>query len=143
MDHGQHAAASPAITQRRNKRSAKPAGSIASAARGVATRRYASRRARHQHRDPGTGLGDKKHRVLNYADLSARQDHRPPTREIQLHLTGNMERYMWSFDGISYMNAAPLHMTYSERLRMVFVNDTMMKHPIHLHGMWSDLETGT
>ena len=63
-------------------------------------------------------------------------------REIQLHLTGNMSRYMWSMDGIRFSNAEPLPLILNERIRITLVNDTMMNHPIHLHGMWSDLETG-
>ena len=59
---------------------------------------------------------------------------------IELHLTGHMERFAWSFDGVKFSDAEPLRLTYGERLRIVLVNDTMMTHPIHLHGMWSDLE---
>jgi len=100
---------------------------------------------RDQLRNPGIGLDNNGRRVLTYADLKSlgkTADPREPGREIQLHLTGNMERYMWSFDGVSFMDAAPLDMLLQERLRIVLVNDTMMNHPIHLHGMWSDLETG-
>jgi CopA family copper-resistance protein len=100
---------------------------------------------RDQLRNPGIGLANNGRRVLTYADLRSlgkTADPREPGREIQLHLTGNMGRYMWSFDGVSYMNAPPLEMVLQERLRIVLVNDTMMNHPIHLHGMWSDLETG-
>ncbi|MGI9308507.1 MAG: copper resistance system multicopper oxidase [Gammaproteobacteria bacterium] len=95
--------------------------------------------------DPGIGLRNNGRRVLCYADLRSlapTADPREPGREIQLHLTGNMSRYMWSFDGLSYKDAEPLLMTTGERLRVTLVNDTMMNHPIHLHGMWSDLETG-
>ena len=96
--------------------------------------------------EPGTGLADVNHRVLNYAQLAAREpfyDARPPTREITLHLTGNMERYMWSFDGVSFSeNPEPLRFAHNERLRLVFINHTMMEHPIHLHGMWMELENG-
>ena len=95
--------------------------------------------------DPGVGLRDNGRRVLTYADLRNRYptpDPREPGREIQLHLTGNMARYIWSFDGIPYAQAEPLRWVLGERLRIVLVNDTMMHHPIHLHGMWSDLETG-
>ena len=71
-------------------------------------------------------------------------DHREPEREIELHLTGNMERYSWSFDGKTYADArAPIPFRYGERLRLILVNDTMMEHPIHLHGMWMELENGT
>lgn len=95
--------------------------------------------------DPGVGLRDNGRRVLTYADLFHRHatpDPREPDREIQLHLTGNMHRYMWSMDGIRFADAEPLVLHHGERLRITLVNDTMMNHPIHLHGMWSDLETG-
>mgnify|MGYP001012932680 CR=1 FL=1 len=93
--------------------------------------------------DPGIGLRDNGRRVLTYADLKSRfedPDGREPGRTIELHLTGHMERFAWSFDGIKFSSAEPLRLTYGERLRIVLVNDTMMSHPIHLHGMWSDLE---
>jgi len=95
--------------------------------------------------DPGVGLRNNGRRVLTYADLRnlyPTPDPRDPGREIQLHLTGNMARYMWSIDGVRYADAEPIALTYGERLRITFVNDTMMNHPMHLHGMWSDLETG-
>jgi CopA family copper-resistance protein len=95
--------------------------------------------------DPGVGLRKNGRKVLTYADLknrySTRKD-KKPDREIVLHLTGNMERYMWSINGIKYADAKPLQFHYGERLRITFINDTMMNHPMHLHGMWSDLETG-
>lgn len=93
--------------------------------------------------DPGVGLRGNGRRVLTYADLRSAfpdPDGRAPSREIELHLTGHMERYVWSFDGIPFAEAAPIVLRYGERLRVVLVNDTMMEHPIHLHGMWSDLE---
>ncbi|MCC7240846.1 MAG: copper resistance system multicopper oxidase [Acidobacteria bacterium] len=93
--------------------------------------------------DPGIGLRDNGRRVLTYADLASTfddPDGREPSRTIELHLTGHMERFAWSFDGIKFSNAEPLRLTYGERVRVVLVNDTMMTHPIHLHGMWSDLE---
>src|SRR3546814_2233029 len=68
-------------------------------------------------------------------------DNRAPTREIELHLTGNMERYMWSFNGLKFSETKPIVLEFGERVRFVLVNDTMMTHPIHLHGMWSDLES--
>ena len=94
--------------------------------------------------DPGINLRDNGRRVLTYADLrtiGGPIDEREPTREIELHLTGNMERFMWSFDGQKYSESKPLHFRHGERLRIVLVNDTMMNHPIHLHGMWSELES--
>lgn len=96
--------------------------------------------------EPGAGLGNDGWRVLTYADLRSvapLADRREPTRAIELHLTGNMERYSWSFDGKKYSEApAPIRFRYGERLRLVLVNDTMMEHPIHLHGMWMELENG-
>jgi len=93
--------------------------------------------------DPGIGLRDNGRRVLTYADLRSvfdDPDGREPGRTIELHLTGHMERFAWSFNGIKFSDAEPLRLTYGERLRIVLVNDTMMTHPIHLHGMWSDIE---
>jgi len=93
--------------------------------------------------DPGIGLRGNGRRVLTYADLRstfADPDGRPPTRTIELHLTGHMERFAWSFNGVKFSAAEPIALTYGERVRIVLVNDTMMTHPIHLHGLWSDLE---
>ncbi|WP_017170113.1 copper resistance system multicopper oxidase, partial [Xanthomonas phaseoli] len=93
--------------------------------------------------DPGVGLRDNGRRVLCYADLHSLfedPDGREPARDIELHLTEHMEKFAWSFDGIAFASAQPLRLQYGERLRIVLVNDTMMQHPIHLHGMWSDLE---
>jgi CopA family copper-resistance protein len=106
--------------------------------------------------DPGIGLRMQQlhelrdgyvhgHKVLTLADLRSRfedPDGREPGREIQLHLTGHMERYVWGFDGLRFSDAEPLRLNYGERLRITLVNDTMMEHPIHLHGMWSDVEDG-
>jgi CopA family copper-resistance protein len=93
--------------------------------------------------DPGVGLRDNGRRVLTYADLHSVDgplDPREPDREIELHLTGNMERFVWSFDGVVFSDARPVHFKYNERLRIVLCNDTMMNHPIHLHGIFSELE---
>jgi CopA family copper-resistance protein len=93
--------------------------------------------------DPGVGLRDNGRRVLTYADLKSAfpdPDGRAPERTIELHLTGHMDRFVWSFDGIPFSGSEPLELRYGERVRIVLVNDTMMEHPIHLHGMWSDLE---
>ena len=95
--------------------------------------------------DPGVGLRNNGRKVLTYADLKSLKgvaDTTYPNREIILRLTGNMERYMWSINGIKYADAKPLQFHYGERLRITYINDTMMNHPMHLHGMWSDLETG-
>ena len=93
--------------------------------------------------DPGIGLRNNGRKVLSYADLKssfADPDGRDPGRTLELHLTGHMEKFAWSFDGIKFSGAEPLRLNYGERMRIVLVNDTMMTHPIHLHGMWSDLE---
>jgi CopA family copper-resistance protein len=84
-------------------------------------------------------------RVLSYADLRATRpgsDPRPPSREITLHLTGNMERFLWGFDGKKFSEAEPIVLQRGERVRFVLINDSMMEHPIHLHGLWSELENG-
>ena len=93
--------------------------------------------------DPGLGLRHNGRRVLTYADLKstfADPDGREPSRTLTLHLTGHMEKFAWSFDGIAFAEAEPLRLEYGERVRIELVNDSMMSHPIHLHGMWSDLE---
>ena len=97
--------------------------------------------------DPGIGLRDVKHRVLNYRMLSAlepNQDTREPSRLLEIHLTGNMERYMWSFDGrmFSSVDDVPIRFAWNERVRVKLVNNTMMAHPIHLHGMFFELVNG-
>ncbi|WP_150306184.1 copper resistance system multicopper oxidase [Pseudomonas saliphila] len=97
----------------------------------------------HKLDDPGIGLRDNGRRTLTYADLKSTfpdPDGREPGRTIELHLTGHMEKFSWSFDGIEFSDAEPLRLKYGERVRITLVNDTMMTHPIHLHGMWSDLE---
>jgi CopA family copper-resistance protein len=93
--------------------------------------------------DPGIGLRGNGRDVLTYAQLHsafADPDGREPSRTLELHLTGHMERFAWGFDGTKFSDATPLRLNYGERVRIVLVNDTMMTHPIHLHGMWSDLE---
>ena len=93
--------------------------------------------------DPGIGLRNNGRKVLTYADLRSifdDPDGRDPGREVTLHLTGHMERYIWSFNGIKFADSEPLRLRYGERMRITLVNDTMMEHPIHLHGVWSDLE---
>lgn len=99
--------------------------------------------------DPGIGLRNHQQlygrRVLTYGDIKnlyPTSDPREPSREIELHLTGNMGRYMWSMNGIKFADSDPLQLKYGERVRITLVNDTMMSHPMHLHGMWSELETG-
>jgi CopA family copper-resistance protein len=93
--------------------------------------------------DPGVGLRNNGRRVLTYADLRSvfdDPDGREPGRTIEVHLTGHMQRFAWSFNGVKFSDAEPIGLKYGERLRIVLVNDTMMTHPIHLHGMWSDIE---
>jgi len=94
--------------------------------------------------DPGVGLRDTGRRVLTLADLhtiGGPIDPRGPEREVELHLTGNMERYTWSFDGLEFGRSTPVRFRYGERLRVILHNDTMMSHPMHMHGMWSELES--
>ena len=94
--------------------------------------------------DPGVGLRSNGRQVLTYADLHTLGgpiDQRQAGRDIELHLTGHMERFVWSFNGQKFSEAEPLRLHYGERLRVVLVNDSMMHHPIHLHGMWSEVES--
>jgi CopA family copper-resistance protein len=93
--------------------------------------------------DPGIGLRNNGRKVLTYSDLKSvfdDPDGREPSREIELHLTGHMEKFAWSFNGVPFVSSEPLKLIYGERIRITLVNDTMMTHPIHLHGLWSDLE---
>ncbi|HKQ12962.1 MAG TPA: copper resistance system multicopper oxidase [Steroidobacteraceae bacterium] len=93
--------------------------------------------------DPGPGLRDNGRRVLVYSDLHTLGgpiDAREPGRDLELRVTGHMQRFIWSFDGRKFSEAPPLRFTYGERLRISLINDTMMTHPIHLHGMWSEVE---
>jgi CopA family copper-resistance protein len=95
--------------------------------------------------EPGLGLGEDGWQVLRYTDLvslDAPRHLEPPTREIELHLTGNMERFMWSIDGRAFDHDHPIAVRRGERIRFTLVNDTMMNHPMHLHGMWMELENG-
>ena len=92
--------------------------------------------------DPGVGLRNNGRRVLTYADIhtpTGPLDARDGEREMELHLTGNMERYTWSLDGLEFGRSTPVHFRHNERLRVILHNDTMMTHPMHLHGMWSEL----
>ena len=93
--------------------------------------------------DPGVGLRNNGRRVLTMADLRSLETlptSTLPVREIELHLTGNMQRYSWSLDGVEFGDSTPVHMRKDERVRIILHNDTMMTHPMHLHGMWSDIE---
>ena len=94
--------------------------------------------------DPGINLRKIDRKVLTYSQLRSVDEQvlaeqRKPTREIEIHLTGNMERYIWALDGVMFKDATPVNIKPGERLRITLVNDTMMNHPMHLHGMWSDL----
>ncbi len=95
---------------------------------------------------PGLGLDKVSHRVLRYTDLKAKRmnPHREVDREMEIHLTGNMERYMWSFDGKRFTAVTddPIRFGYDERVRVKLVNQTMMAHPIHLHGHFFELVNG-
>ncbi len=95
--------------------------------------------------DKGIGLGDAGRRVLVYTDLKALRpgpDQREPSRDIVFHLTGNMDRWTWGFDGRKFAQAEPVHLKLGERVRFTLINDTMMEHPIHLHGLFSEIENG-
>ncbi|MGH8260897.1 MAG: multicopper oxidase domain-containing protein, partial [Steroidobacteraceae bacterium] len=95
--------------------------------------------------DPGVGLRGNGRRVLTYADLhtlGGSLDPRETSRDVKLHLTGNMERFIWSINGRKYSQAQPLRFDYGERVRLVVVNETMMNHPMHLHGMWGEVLAG-
>jgi FtsP/CotA-like multicopper oxidase with cupredoxin domain len=94
--------------------------------------------------DPGVGLRDNGRRVLTYADLHTLGgpiDRREAGRDVELHLTGHMARYIWSFNGQKFSQAEPLRFNYGERLRIVLINDSMMNHPMHLHGMWGEVQS--
>ena len=137
MDHSQHAgmAAAPLATASAQVRHARTEYGASSDMRVDMPRTNLD--------DPGIGLRDNGRRVLTYADLKSTfpdPDGREPGRTIELHLTGNMERYTWSLDGLEFGQSTPVHMRYGERVRVILHNDTMMTHPMHLHGVWSELE---
>jgi CopA family copper-resistance protein len=93
--------------------------------------------------DPGNGMGMDGRVALSYSmlrSLAPDEDGREPGRTLEMHLTGHMEKFAWSFDGVKHAQSGPIRLKYGERMRIVLVNDTMMSHPIHLHGMWSDVE---
>jgi FtsP/CotA-like multicopper oxidase with cupredoxin domain len=94
--------------------------------------------------EAGDGLENNGRRVLTYADLQAavQVEEIIPTRDITLHLTGNMQRYVWGFDGEKFSQAQPIAVSLGERVRFILINDTMMEHPIHLHGFFFALENG-
>ncbi len=95
--------------------------------------------------EPGIGLGNDGWRVLTYDQLKAadeKDEFRAPGREIEFHLTGNMERFMWGINGVEFSDADPIRIGHDERVRLTMVNDTMMNHPMHLHGQFMELENG-
>jgi len=95
--------------------------------------------------EPGAGLAGEDRRTLVYADLKAitpDQSAQPVDRDINFHLTGNMQRWTWGFDGKTFSQAGPVNVRLGERVRFVLINDTMMEHPIHLHGFLFSLENG-
>jgi FtsP/CotA-like multicopper oxidase with cupredoxin domain len=96
--------------------------------------------------DPGLGLEDVEHKVLTYRDLVSLEpnpDKRAPTRTVEVHLTGNMERFMWSMDGVRFSeNPEPIRFERNERVRVTMINDSMMTHPMHLHGHFFEVVNG-
>ncbi len=101
--------------------------------------------ARNRQGEAGDGLEHDGRRTLVYTDLRSltpRPDPREPSREIVFHLTGNMQRWTWGFDGKTFAEAPPVELKLGERVRFILVNDTMMEHPIHLHGLYSEIENG-
>ena len=96
--------------------------------------------------DKPLGLENEKHRVLTYHDLAPLvpfPDQRAPTRSVDIHLTGNMEKFMWSFDGKKLNEGAePIRFERNERVRINLINNSMMNHPIHIHGHFFELVTG-
>ncbi len=134
MDHNQHAESTSNMA---------PVVSHASTEFGVSTDMLVDT-PRTNLDDPGIGLRNNGRRVLTLADLHGLdtfQDQREPSRDVELHLTGNMERYTWSLDGLEFGKSTPIHFNHDERVRIILHNDTMMTHPMHLHGMWSELES--
>ena len=104
-----------------------------------------AQKAYRRYDSPGIGLGKDGRRVLTYGKLRALKRpplRRAPTRQFDLHLTGNMHKYIWGFDGKKWSESDMIRFQYGERLRINMINDTMMNHPIHLHGMWMDLYAG-
>ena len=155
MDHSQHSGQSmPGMNQATRSPLAKPSSTVRHARTEYGPsvdQRVNTPRTTLD--DPGIGLRDlsekglrpQGHRVLTLADLKSidgiLDDQREPVRELELHLTGNMERYSWSFDGLEFGKSTPVSLRHNERVRIILQNDTMMTHPMHLHGMWSELET--
>jgi CopA family copper-resistance protein len=144
MDHSAGAAASPGqpLSMTMNMRDGKNAPGVKMGP-GVQT---ISPMPTDRSGEPPQGLDGLDHRVLVYRDLVALErnpDVRAPSRSLDIHLTGNMERYMWSFDGVKLSDPAePIPFRLGERVRVTLINDTMMPHPIHIHGHFFELVTG-
>ncbi len=147
-DHSAHAMPAAAVDHSGHNMSADPLALPSKTVRHASTEYGATVDARVETPrtnldDPGVGLRNNGRRVLTLADLRSLEpldSTTLPTREIELHLTGNMERYSWSFDGLEFGDSTPVHMHKDERIRIILQNDTMMTHPMHLHGMWSDIQ---
>lgn len=142
MDHSAHAAAAAPVEDHSAHAATGTQPHIHLTGSGVNS--LATNPTRRLHERP-LGLENEPHRVLVYTDLRSLQpnpDTRAPARELELHLTANMERYMWSFDGLKFSEVTgPIPLTLNERVRLTFVNDTMMSHPVHLHGMFFEVVT--
>ncbi|OAL76190.1 copper oxidase [Acinetobacter sp. SFB] len=85
------------------------------------------------------------HKALQYSDLKSltpQKDNRPAERELEVRLGGTMERYIWTINGKKFTEVEPLQVKFGERIRLKFINDSMMAHPMHLHGMFMQLENG-
>ena len=140
------AMAAPSKTDPRSRLPVRDASGVDPAAmRGAVNVDNVAMETRDKLADPGAGLAQETRRTLLYTDLEALQDGpdpRPPTREVVFHLTGNMQRWTWGFDGRKFSQAPPVRLKLGERVRIILVNDTMMEHPIHLHGLFSELENG-
>ncbi|SNS42946.1 copper-resistance protein, CopA family [Sphingomonas laterariae] len=140
MDHGDGAAMDHGSMKMRDKSKAPPGMTV-----GVGVESIASMPV-DRTGDPGLGLEDVGHKVLTYRDLislTPNPDTRAPTRTVELHLTGTMERFMWSFDGEKYSEGTePIRFERNERVRVRLVNDSMMAHPIHLHGHFFEVVNG-
>ncbi len=148
VDHSAHAMPAAAVDHSGHNMSADPLALPSKTVHHASTEYGASVDARIETPrtnldDPGVGLRNNGRRVLTLADLRSLEpldSTTLPAREIELHLTGNMERYSWSFDGLEFGDSTPVHMHKDERIRVILQNDTMMTHPMHLHGMWSEIQ---
>lgn len=149
VDHSAHAMPAAAVDHSGHNMSADPLALPSKSVRHASTEYGATVDARVETPrtnldDPGVGLRNNGRRVLTLADLRSLEpldSSTLPAREIELHLTGNMERYSWSFDGLEFGDSTPVHMHKDERIRIILQNDTMMTHPMHLHGMWSEIQS--